>query len=111
MVDGSLGPNCRRTRTRTVSWPGRIPGNHTGLRPSLYAIFQFFIRLFNHPKKDQFLTLDLIRLDLGRTIVLGLEFIVASDVIETTTTPDYYALGILSILVVIRTFLSYFLKS
>lgn len=55
-------------------------------------------------------SLDAIRLRLGRNIVLGLEFIVASDVIETTTAPDYYSIGILAILVVIRTFLSYFLN-
>jgi len=54
--------------------------------------------------------LDYIRLQFGRTIVLGLEFIVAADVIETTTAPDYYSIGILASLVGIRTLLTYFMN-
>ena len=50
--------------------------------------------------------LSRIRLDLGQSILLGLEFIVAADVIETTTAPDYYSVGILVIVVGIRTLLS-----
>lgn len=48
-----------------------------------------------------------IRLRLGRTLILGLEFIVAADLIGTTTTPDYYAVGLLAIIVVVRTILSF----
>ncbi|MBA3662415.1 MAG: DUF1622 domain-containing protein [Gammaproteobacteria bacterium] len=48
-----------------------------------------------------------IRVHLGRTLILGLEFIVAADLIGTTTTPDYYAVGLLAIIVVIRTLLSF----
>lgn len=53
---------------------------------------------------------DLVRRDLGRTIILGLEFIIAADVIETTTTPNYYSVGILAIIVAIRTFLTFTLN-
>lgn len=48
-----------------------------------------------------------IRLNLGRILILGLEFIVAADLISSTTRPDYYDLGILAIIVAIRTLLSY----
>lgn len=48
-----------------------------------------------------------IRLGLGRVLILGLEFIVAADLISTTTTPDYYALGMVAIVVAIRTLLSF----
>lgn len=51
--------------------------------------------------------INAIRLDLGRILILGLEFIVAADLIGTTTAPDYYALGLAGIIVVIRTLLSY----
>lgn len=51
--------------------------------------------------------LNVIRLDLGRVLILGLEFIVAGDLIGTTTTPDYYEVGLLAIIVVIRTILSF----
>ena len=51
--------------------------------------------------------INLIRLDLGRILILGLEFIVAADLIGTTTTPDYYAVGLLAIIVLVRTVLSF----
>lgn len=54
--------------------------------------------------------MDEIRLRLGQSITLGLEFIVAADVIETTAAPDYYSVGILCIVVLVRTFLNYFLN-
>ena len=53
---------------------------------------------------------DQIRLDLARSIILGLEFFVAADVIETTVAPDFRSLGILGLLVVIRTFLNFTLQ-
>lgn len=54
--------------------------------------------------------MDQIRLNMGQSITLGLEFIVAADVIETTAAPDYYSVGILCIVVLVRTFLNYFLN-
>lgn len=54
--------------------------------------------------------INTIRLGLGRILVLGLEFIVAADLIGTTTTPDYYALGLAAIIVMIRTLLSFSLN-
>jgi uncharacterized membrane protein len=77
---------------------------------AIYATFRFLMRLFMSQQQHQVLNVDRVRLDLGRSIALGLEFIIASDIIETTTTPDYYSLGILGFLVVIRTFLNYFLN-
>lgn len=54
--------------------------------------------------------INVIRLNLGRTLILGLEFIVAADLIGTTTTPDYYAVGLLAIIVLVRTVLSFSLN-
>jgi len=51
-----------------------------------------------------------IRLSLGRVLTLGLEFIVAADLIGTTTAPDYYSVGIVASIVLIRTLLSYTLN-
>ncbi len=56
------------------------------------------------------LTLDGVRLDLGRSIVLSVEFLLAADIIKTIVTPDYYEIGMLGALVVIRTILTYFLN-
>lgn len=78
------------------------------LTGAIYALVQFIKSVW--AEKPRLLNFDSIRLDLGRTIILGLEFIIAADVIETTTAPDYYALGILGLLVVIRTFLNFSLN-
>lgn len=44
---------------------------------------------------------------LGRAILLGLEFLVAADIIKTVaTTPTWNSVGILAAIVLIRTFLS-----
>ena len=51
-----------------------------------------------------------IRLELGYGIILGLEFFVAADIIESVFKPTYYDIGILACIVAIRTFLSYFLN-
>lgn len=49
----------------------------------------------------------LYRRRLGQGLLLGLEFLVAGDIIRTVAaTPTYYDLGILAIIVLIRTFLS-----
>jgi uncharacterized membrane protein len=58
-------------------------------------------------------TIDIInsiRLKLGYGITLGLEFTLAADIIGSVSHPTYFELGILSIIVIIRTTLSYFLN-
>ena len=51
-----------------------------------------------------------IRLELGYGIILAFEFFVAADIIESVGKPTYYDVGLLAALVLIRTFLSYFLN-
>jgi uncharacterized membrane protein len=44
---------------------------------------------------------------LGRAVLLGLEFLVAGDIIRTVATDfTYRALGLLAVIILIRTFLS-----
>ena len=51
------------------------------------------------------------RLCLGRVILLGLEFLIIADIISTVTlTPTFRNLGVLGLLVLIRTFLSFALE-
>jgi uncharacterized membrane protein len=51
------------------------------------------------------------RSDFGKGILLGLEFLIASDIVGTVAIgPTYNDLGILALLVVIRTFLSFSLE-
>lgn len=78
----------------------------TGAVKALYEYMRFLLR----PALDPTLTINTIRLHLGRTLILGLEFIVAADLIGTTSTPDYYSLGILGAIVLIRTVLNFTLN-
>ena len=51
------------------------------------------------------------RTHLGRGILLGLEFLVAADIIGTVAVqPTFRNLGVLALIVVIRTFLSFSLE-
>lgn len=52
-----------------------------------------------------------LRSDFGKAILLGLEFLIASDIVGTVAVgPTFIDLGILALLVVIRTFLSFSLE-
>lgn len=47
------------------------------------------------------------RRGIGRAILLGLEFLVAADIIRTVAvSPTFHSVGVLAIIVLIRTFLS-----
>lgn len=51
------------------------------------------------------------RRNLGRGILLGLEFLVIADIIGTVAVePSFHNLGILGVIVIIRTFLSFSLE-
>jgi uncharacterized membrane protein len=48
---------------------------------------------------------------LGRSILLGLEFLVAGDIIRTVAvSPTYRSVGVLAVIVAVRTFLSFSLE-
>jgi uncharacterized membrane protein len=66
--------------------------------------------LFNFLKYRALVSVDYIRLEMGKSIILGLECFLASDLVQTVITPDYYQIGMLFILVIIRTILTYFLN-
>jgi len=65
-----------------------------------------FLQFYLKGPKGQNLSINKIRLNLGLVLCLGLEFIVAADLIGTTTAPDYYSVGIVASIVIIRTLLS-----
>lgn len=54
--------------------------------------------------------LDVMRYKLGAGILFGLEIMVGADIIETILNPSYYDIGLLGLLIIIRSFLSYFLN-
>ena len=50
-----------------------------------------------------------IRLGLGRSLGLGLEFLLAADILSTAIAPSWDAIGKLAAIAAIRTLLNYFL--
>jgi uncharacterized membrane protein len=73
----------------------------------ILALSQYVYYIFSGELQSYGSKINNIRLNLGRILILGLEFIVAADLIGSTTTPDYYSVGILAIIVAIRTVLSF----
>ena len=78
----------------------------------LIIFFGVFIALYRYVRSvcGGAPEIDQIRLGLGKVLTLGLEFIVAADLIGTTTAPDYYSVGIVASIVLIRSLLSYSLN-
>ena len=75
----------------------------------LLATGLFFRALYE--RKDAGETYHRYRSDLGRAILLGLEFLVAADIIGTVAVePTFENLGVLGLIVLIRTFLSFSLE-
>ena len=74
-----------------------------------YVLVLAAIRLL---KRDKFTTVfDEVRQRLGRSILLGLEFLVAADIIRTVAIElNLRTVSILAIIVLIRTFLSFTLE-
>lgn len=75
-----------------------------------YALYHLAFEIFGQAHRARGLNVDHIRLEFGRNIILALEFIVAADIIETILEPDYYDIGLLAILVIMRVVLGYFLN-
>jgi len=78
-------------------------GTLTIFTGAILAIYRYGLYRLGKPKYSA----NEIRLDLARSIILGLEFFVAADVIETTIAPDFSSLTILGVLVIIRMILNY----
>ncbi len=76
----------------------------------LLGVLQFvqaqYLALAGRPQ----LTLGKIRHNLGRYLLLGLEFLVAADVIRSIVKPSLQEVTILAIIVAIRTVISFFLN-
>jgi uncharacterized membrane protein len=64
------------------------------------------------PRRGQTTLVDLrtIRLSFGAWLASALEFQLAADILSTTISPTFQALGQLGALALIRTFLNYFLN-
>ena len=66
-----------------------------------------FVRSYRRKNSEEFY--HEIRLDLGLSLTLALEFLLAADIIATAVTPSWNSIGLLAAIAGIRTFLNYFL--
>ena len=73
------------------------------------SIFAYAKALFSRSPK-RFDTTESIRLQLGRILVLGLEFTVAADILRTVVAPTRPDILNLAAIVFLRTLLNYFLE-
>lgn len=72
---------------------------------ALYALFNAIFRIIKKEESDSIF--QELRQLLGRGILLGLEFLIASDIIYTVAVElTFQTIGVLGIVVLIRTFLS-----
>ena len=67
-----------------------------------------FIRSYRKKNSEEFY--HEMRLDLGLSLALALEFLLAADIVGTAINPSWEAIGLLAAIAGIRTFLNYFLQ-
>lgn len=67
--------------------------------------FAYFLLKFSH---KEILIAD-IRIELGHYLALGLEFLVAKDIVESIAKPSWEELGKLAAIIALRTMLTFFL--
>ncbi len=78
---------------------------------TLSAIVSLFYGLYLYKKGKPGDVVRAVRQRLGRGILLGLEFLVAADIIHTVAVDlTYHTLAVLAIIVLIRTFRSFALE-
>ena len=73
------------------------------------GIITYLKQLFSQ-RKQHLDSTEVIRLQLGRVLALGLEFTVASDILRTAVAPTRQDILNLGAIVLLRTLLNYFLE-
>jgi uncharacterized membrane protein len=72
---------------------------------ALYSIVSAIVRLLKKERKE--IIYIQVRQTLGRGILLGLEFLIAADIIYTVTIDlSFQSIGVLGLVILIRSFLS-----
>ncbi len=75
---------------------------------SLQCLYLYFRYLFS-TRRDQELTLN-IRVKLGQSLSLALEFLLGADILQTAIAPTWNEIGQLAAIAILRTALNYFLE-
>ena len=75
----------------------------------LYSLSIFAAAVMHRRGDDAY---EALRRMLGRSILIGLEILVAADIIRTiAVSPSFTSVGVLGLVVVVRTFLSFSLEA
>jgi uncharacterized membrane protein len=72
------------------------------------AMIAFVVDVFRGPRAE--VPKEEIRLGLGRSLALGLEFLLGADILNTAVAPTWDQVGLLAAIAAIRTGLNYFLQ-
>ena len=80
-----------------------------GVIKGLVALLLVEFRIFKKAKGETEEAEEKVRLGIGFNLILGLEFLIAADIIRTIVEPTLEELGILAAIVAIRIALAYFL--
>ncbi|WP_287239024.1 MULTISPECIES: DUF1622 domain-containing protein [Okeania] len=76
-----------------------------------FAVLKALAQMWHRRKNNQLFAQEgRIRLDLGISLVLALEFLLAADIVGTAISPSWSDLGKLAAVAGIRTFLNFFLE-
>ncbi len=73
---------------------------------ALRTFFFYFLDLFTSRHRD----ISSLRLMLGQSMIMGLEFLVAADILRTATSPTWNDILFLLALIIMRTLLNYLLE-
>jgi uncharacterized membrane protein len=91
-----------------VSKAVEVVGTGVLIVGACYALAVFALEVAHRESADAY---EGLRRSLGRSILLGLEILVAADIIRTIAiTPTFTSVGVLGLIVVVRTFLSFSLE-
>ncbi len=73
------------------------------------ALVKSMQKFFRRQRYDNQMLHPSIRLDLGLSLALSLEFLLAADIVGTAVSPDWEGIAKLAAITAIRTFLNFFL--
>ena len=113
-LDGTATLSCPRALPFTSAGTGKwvdAAGIAIVVIGVAAALLRYLPGLILRKDVDSEQTYHTLRMRIGRSILLGLEFLVAGDIIRTVAVaPTFRSLGVLAGIVVIRTFLSFSLE-
>jgi len=97
-----------REFVETVGWIIDLAGVAIIVIGAILATGAFGLTLRTRNLADAY---RIYRISLGRAILLGLEFLVAADIIRMVViSPSFESVGVLGLIVLVRTFLSFALE-